>query len=993
MLNNTANQIQNFENLPIEIKTSARFIPVKPDKKPKIKDWSNPDNQKTFDKIEGVAGFDTTGHGNGVDYLFLDFDHVLDKDGNFVNDNAAKCYENLTDNFNEIYVEISISGTGLHAFLVPTAGKFDKNAAGDKSTIYFDEGDNAPKLEIFYKTEGRYCLVTGNPLLADCYDIPKGEKVDAYFSELLSQIETRRTKEKEIKSAVKEVIQGNDPPEYTKALAIALLDYISPAPLSDSDWTAINTALKNCGVDYATADSWNIKGEHYNEEENLTRWNSLNGVDFGITTLIGKANYPIDFIKDFKKQWYKDNTDNKFGEIDSLKAELKTVEKQLSDFDAEKKTNFECLKNLETFDRDTIFADNVLTAAAFAKLYNRQIFSELKTAIQKFKKAQPEKGVSLQDFTAAVGDFEKSITARKKDLDATRTQIKAKIQTLEFIADNKSLKNLNIPQNFTITEEGVGKIEGDHIRTFCRRPVYIKRNLKNLEDDALKQVLSYEDINHRQHILKPLPLNVIRNKNRLIEVADTGFPVDSLNAQELVDFLHCLQDENENNLETIFTINNCGWYERNDKKYFVDPRRTNEIEVDGVKGKLTVDADKCTMANSLTSKGSIDEWRKAYLLAKPSTIARATVAAAFCAPLLEMLGERNFVVYIHGKTRGGKSTAQSLAASAFGKTSDLIITFDGSIIGLNSAAAERNHYPFFIDEQQSATPAMKQDLQRWLYNDANGNERQRANKDGTARNIRKWRHVTICNGEVTISKDNWTGGAHTRLLQIAAPDVILKPDTAKQIQDIIKNNYGVAFNLFLDTILQTPIEDIKEMVDSKAKDLQGVYKDAIPEHCRYISLLRAADKYLNKALGVDNYGDLRTEELFDALPTADEIDDATREFNAITGFIAEKAAHFEGCSERVTTLDCYGRSANSDDYTFITAKALKLICKESEIDYSKVIKDCIAKGYFVPADKTADTRLNNPPAFVQKKINGKNSNCFRIPNRFIFGDDSEVMQR
>ena len=218
--------MQNLKNLPEEIKNSARFFAVGTKdnpKAPKVKNWSDPENQTTLDKIDSTAGFDTCGHGNGVDYCFLDFDHILTDTGEFVTDSAASTVADLQGAFPNIYIEKSISKHGLHAFFTPTADKFDAFNAGSKGTVYFSDSreKDAPKLEIFYKSRARYCLVTGD-LYGTGADVPSGEPADEYLSKLLAIVASQVKTEQEIKSVVNEVTNKDTPPEYHRDLAIEL---------------------------------------------------------------------------------------------------------------------------------------------------------------------------------------------------------------------------------------------------------------------------------------------------------------------------------------------------------------------------------------------------------------------------------------------------------------------------------------------------------------------------------------------------------------------------------------------------------------------------------------------------------------------------------------------------------------------------------------------------------------------------------------------------
>ena len=318
-LNNTTTNAtfqQQLNNLPEEILSQPRFFQLYGmDKGDTPTGWSNPKNQVLYRKIQQgyLAGFDTTGHGIATDYLFLDFDHVLDDDGNWINDDAKKCFEWICKNF-QSYRERSISGHGVHILAVPTKGKFEMYSGGKRGTLYF-EGDNPEiKLEIFYKTRARYCLLTGN--LYQCEPnapIAHGEAVDYVFQGLLHTIAARAKKSPKSTQEPKSKVETKQPlidsADYDFFRANIMLDTIDPsdhATLPDNDWFAVISAAKNIGIPYSDVNSWCKRDpERYNAEENLKRWNSATDPSFDIENLHGIAKRFGYSEKDTRREWYR----------------------------------------------------------------------------------------------------------------------------------------------------------------------------------------------------------------------------------------------------------------------------------------------------------------------------------------------------------------------------------------------------------------------------------------------------------------------------------------------------------------------------------------------------------------------------------------------------------------------------------------------------------------------------------------------------------------
>ena len=295
---------QRLNNLPAELLSQPRFFALYgKQKKDTPKGWSNPDNQRLFSELDSncLLGFDTCGHDRADDYLLIDFDHVLDDNGEFVSEKTKDWYNNIKSKFGDCYCELSISKHGLHFIGKPTIGKFNAIANGRNGVLLFDKDDDV-KVELFYKTKARYCLLTGN-----CYEckaqapIPQGAIVDEIFQELLDAIAKQNHVEKtqpkilELTEKSKRVEEpfytSADSTEYDSWRVTKMLTFIPVADLSGTEWLSTITALESLGYSYAEVDRLNQGGKHYNEQENRQRWDSADvwSKDTAIGTLSNLA--------------------------------------------------------------------------------------------------------------------------------------------------------------------------------------------------------------------------------------------------------------------------------------------------------------------------------------------------------------------------------------------------------------------------------------------------------------------------------------------------------------------------------------------------------------------------------------------------------------------------------------------------------------------------------------------------------------------------------
>lgn len=314
--------VQKLENLPNELLTQPRFFKVGTDKIPLTKDWSNPQNQKMYSKIDGLAGFDCSGHGVADDYCLLDFDHIFDDKSNFVTIKAEQVFKetHVIDNTTKrlCYFEYSISRHGAHILIKPTPTKFQKLSAGKQATLYLTDDKtqpkDSPKLEIFYKTGGRYCLFTGHTYFAN-HPIISGEQADALLKKFLDAIDEQNRNAKknsdssqetfnDSNSAQKDFSDFTNNADYDQWRALKMLDCIPCSAMSYDDWRSIGMALKNNGNSLTDWINWSATDARFKVGECEYKWKDFNDKGLTIATIHSYAkDYGYD-EKATRREWY-----------------------------------------------------------------------------------------------------------------------------------------------------------------------------------------------------------------------------------------------------------------------------------------------------------------------------------------------------------------------------------------------------------------------------------------------------------------------------------------------------------------------------------------------------------------------------------------------------------------------------------------------------------------------------------------------------------------
>ena len=687
--------------------------------------------------------------------------------------------------------------------------------------------------------------------------------------------------------------------------------------------------------------------------------------------------------------------DSKDSTLAALKTELRAVSTALADFEAEKHAAFEALRAVEKFDNDTVFSDEIIKAAAFAKNYDPKLYSAFARNVKQYGDKHKDVKADMNSWKGSVKDKALELDARRCDLASQSNEIQAEINSCSFAASCDFLKGYIIPIGYSVTaEHGVEKVEGEKIIPVCNTPVVICGKTFSVDENISKLTLAFQSATGSWKELPPTEKAIIANKNKIVDLANADLPVTTSNATHLVDYLYAFNALNEKSLPMTRSVPRCGWYPFSGRDYFVDPRRDCVI-TDGAENiRVKVDEARSDFATHLTQHGRLDVWKKAYQLARPSPVARLTVAAA-CAPiLLKILGSRNFLLYIYAPTRAGKTTALYLAASAIG-TEKIIRSFDATKNGLAGAAADVNDYAFLIDEKQVADNRLKEQFDNLVYALANGLGRTKLNKDSTLKKMHDWRTIAIMTGETPLLSDTVTGGAYSRLLTIKAPKEILSTKDCKFIRDTARDNYGLALPLVIDKVLEFGRERLREVYDAVESTFIKAFSDLSEEYCRYMAVLTLADTLLNTALfgntvttaagetiqAIDD-ATLCFKKIFKLIPTKAEIDDTPREKDFVLSFISQNQNRFLGVTETQKLNDVLGSLHNDDGFSYIAAEALRGACAKAGFDYRKLVNDLVDDGFFKPAD-TIEKGRKTPLATVQKQIGRSYTRCYRIWNSEI----------
>jgi len=174
-----------------------------------------------------------------------------------------------------------------------------------------------------------------------------------------------------------------------------------------------------------------------------------------------------------------------------------------------------------------------------------------------------------------------------------------------------------------------------------------------------------------------------------------------------------------------------------------------------------------TIKNAVS--GDVESWKSSVgRMAKGNSRLMFSIACAFAAPLLKMVGESGGGFNLRGASSVGKTTALRVATSVFGSE---LKGWRATGNGLEAVAYAHNDNLLVLDEINQCSPFEVGDVAYML---ANGSGKIRAKQNGLARSVACWKTLFLSSGEQDIESilssvnKKTMAGMELRLLSIPA---------------------------------------------------------------------------------------------------------------------------------------------------------------------------------------------------------------------------------
>ena len=281
-------------------------------------------------------------------------------------------------------------------------------------------------------------------------------------------------------------------------------------------------------------------------------------------------------------------------------------------------------------------------------------------------------------------------------------------------------------------------------------------------------------------------------------------------------------------IERVLCVDRLGWY----GSQFVTP---NEV-IGGMIGERVVYQSTNSTPPAVNQQGTISDWTNSIgRYASGNSRLVFAISLAFAPTLMDLIGIEGGGFHLRGGSSAGKSTAQHVAASVWGRGSDYVRNWRVTSNGMEGLAVMHNDGLLVLDEISQIDP---KHLAETSYMLANGMGKVRALKSGTAKPAAQWKLLMLSSGEESLSailaKANikTNAGQEVRLADIEADagagmgviEQLHDMPNSKELSDYLKRQasqcYGSVGKAWLEWVVS---EREQGKLASHINDLMAAY--------------------------------------------------------------------------------------------------------------------------------------------------------------------------
>jgi hypothetical protein len=494
------------------------------------------------------------------------------------------------------------------------------------------------------------------------------------------------------------------------------------------------------------------------------------------------------------------------------------------------------------------------------------------------------------------------------------------------------------PEKWRYSEQGVFGLDEKGMETkIAPMPVIITKRLQDIDTQTEKLEVAWR--RHGKWEFVKAEKAVLFQRGKIAELANTGMPVSSENAKEMVSYLFDMESANIDFLPTVQSVAHLGWL---GKDQFL-PGHAGDIALD-------MDAKRGMhfLVNGFQKGGDPEVWKTCMEYVIQNPIAQLMLAGSFASPLLHVIGHRNFIIHAWGASKGGKTAAMKAALSIWGNPEKIMVSFNTTQVGLERTCQFLNNLPLGVDERQLAGD--KQEfLDKLVYAVSAGQGRTRGDKGGGLQAKAFWNLVVLTTGEESLAGDTSHSGVRTRALELYGIPLPNEKE-ASNVHRVTDHHYGHAGVLFIQKVLEKLREDREFFHKEYAnvyRQLQEKWPHIAQPHISAIAVSSVA--YFWARQWVWGVEEARAQEemirmavnAVDMLGASQEADYVDRAWDFTTAWLASNADRFKDSCHQ----EKYGYFDSIKKQYCVVPAVYKNALQENGFSVSRTLREFAEKGY------------------------------------------------
>lgn len=364
----------------------------------------------------------------------------------------------------------------------------------------------------------------------------------------------------------------------------------------------------------------------------------------------------------------------------------------------------------------------------------------------------------------------------------------------------------------------------------CSHPIIPVERLINIDTNIEKVKLGFYKDKKWQYVI--VEKNTIASKSKILQLANLGIEVNENNAKDLITYLSDIMELND--IEPKISVGHLGWIDKEFIPY------SNKYCLD-------VDKEFKKKIDCISENGNYEKWKKFIKELRTKSITlRFMMASSFASVLVRIFKLNTFIVHLWGKSGNGKTVAEMICASIWGKPdSNFISNLSNTAIANERLCNFYRNMPILLDELQIAKARYKS-FDELIYILTEGKGKERGTVDNGIREQTLWQTIIILNGEEPITSDTSKEGVKNRVIEINEDKPII--EDGNTVVRFVQENYGFAGKKFISLIEDR--EELQKIQEHFVNELSNImqYKKQI----NAFSIIMTADYIVSKKIFNDN---------------------------------------------------------------------------------------------------------------------------------------------